>query len=75
VCDASGPGSNPGRGTLKLDKGYHLFESVKCLATSKQWITVVEDCGFKLLLGLAAVTPTLTLAFILILVFTTLPKP
>jgi len=52
-ADASGPGLTPGRGTFELDTGYRPFGSVKCVATSTQLVTDMEDCGCKLLPGVA----------------------
>jgi len=43
----------PGRGTRELDIGYFLSGWVKCAATSKQWVTAVEDCWCNLLPGVA----------------------
>jgi len=42
-CWPSGLGSTNRCGSFKLDTG-----SVKCKATTKQWVTTVEDCGYKL---------------------------
>jgi len=50
ASDASGPDSSPGRGSLELDSVYHPFGvGEMCIATSKQWVTAVVDCGCSIL--------------------------
>jgi len=46
------PAALLGRGTLEHNTGYHPFgagEMCSKLAISKQWMTAVEVCGFKLI--------------------------
>jgi len=45
ASDASGWVNS--RGTLQLDTVYHPLGSVKYEATSRQWVTAVENCGCK----------------------------
>jgi len=47
ASDARGPGSHPGRGTLERDTCYPSG-TVKCVATSKQWVATAEACACKL---------------------------